>query len=162
MSLTKADSKVKPLVILTVLFALTLGGLAYVVTPYMLIASASYFLMILGIVAIVNKETLWHVRLMSTAMGVDILLVLILEFQRDAIATAASFALTPLQLGHIGTSTLATVLYIPTFVLGYKRWKKKLVKPSSFKWHLRTGIAAFVFRTLGFILMFTLLSHVQK
>lgn len=162
LSVVSSQSKRHILIASSILFLLTLAVLSQHVTGYMLIASGSYFIMLLGILAIKMKDIVWHPRLMTLAMGLDLFLVLILELQRDAIKTAVSFELTPLQMGHIGASTIATALYFPTFYFGYKRWIQKDMSPANLKRHHKFAITAFLFRTLGFLLMFTLLSHVQK
>lgn len=138
------------------------GSLASLVTPYMLAATFSYICMLLGIIYRRNRNV--HVSLMNTAILLDLIVVLVLEFQRDAIDTALSMSLSPLQQLHIGFSSLATVFYIPTLIFGYRRLLKKeeskALTQKIRKLHLRSGIIAFVFRTIGFILMFSLISHV--
>ena len=129
-------------------------------TPYMLAATISYSFLVLGLLLRQNIKA--HPWFMLSAIILDLGLVLTLEFQRSAIKTAASFTLSPLQQAHIGTSTLATALYIPVLYLGFRRWRGSLADPASKMWHIRLGIAAFIFRTAGFLLMFTLLSYVTK
>ena len=98
---------------------------------------------------------------MITAILIDFSLVLVLEFTRGATQTALSLSLTPLQQVHIISSSIATLLYLPILILGWKRWNGS----STFlqdQWHLKLGLLAFIFRTIGFILMFTLLNHVGR
>ena len=118
--------------------------------------------MLFGLFAIRLNEKNWHLLFMISAIFIDVSLVLALEIQRGAIETATSLTLSPLQMGHVVASTVATVLYLPTFMLGYIRWKQPKPGTNYVKWHRRFGVAAFLFRTLGFILMFTLLNHIKN
>jgi hypothetical protein len=134
--------------------------LAQFLTPYMLIATFSYSLLLWGFLQRRNRNM--HVPLMNAGIAIDIFLVLLLELQRDAIGTAMGFGLNPFQQGHIAASTVALVLYFPLLWLG---WRLHLGKTQSMKtkeWHKRMGIAAFAFRSIGFLLMFSLLEHVAK
>jgi len=131
-----------------------------IATPYMVVASFAYFCMVFGLYHRLQRNL--HVALMSLAIITDLALVLTLQIQRDAIQTAFSMTLSPLQQAHIAMSSAATVLYFPVFYLGAGRRLGKLKGLASRKWHIRLGIAAFVFRTLGFILMFSLLTHVRS
>jgi hypothetical protein len=123
-------------------------------TPYMAVATLAYALMTVGLLNRKNKQR--HVRLMAIAITLDVLIVLILELQKDAVQTALDFSLAPLQQLHVGTSSIAVLLYIPVVYLGFKRFRG-LGDLNTRLWHIRLGIGAFIFRTLGFILMFSLL-----
>lgn len=123
-------------------------------TGYMFVATCSYLMMIAGLMLRAQKNL--HYKLMSMAILLDLSIVLILEIQRHAINTAISLKLTPLQQAHIYASSVATLLYIPIVILGILSLQGYKIKPS---WHKRLGIAAFVFRTLGFILMFSLIGR---
>jgi len=91
-------------------------------------------------------------------MFLDISLVLKLQIQRHAIQTAAAFSLSPLQQAHIGVSTLALILYFPTFYFGFKRLHQKGTSPLlDRKRHILFAVSAFIFRTLGFLFMFSML-----
>lgn len=129
-------------------------------TVHMAAATISFSVLSLGLILRQNKKV--HPYFMITAILMDLGLVLALEIQRNAIATAASFTLSPLQQAHIGASSIATLLYFPVLYLGFMRWKNKLTSNASRTWHIRLGMAAFLFRAMGFILMFTLLSYVKK
>lgn len=137
-----------------------LVAIACFATPYMLCASIAYCLMVTGLINL--KQRRRHAALMSTAIALDVGLVLVLELQRDAINTAVSLSLSPLQMAHVGSSSVATLLYFPVLFLGFQR----LFKPSAplwmRTWHIRLGVAAFVFRSLGFVFMFSLLAHVLR
>jgi hypothetical protein len=134
--------------------AFCLVGIAWFMTPYMVAAAFSYFLMVAGLVYRRQKDI--HYKLMSSSIGLDLLIVLILEVSRDAVATAAGMKLPPLQQAHIFASSLAVLFYFPVVTLGVLRLKgSKSRKVLSS--HKALGITAFIFRTLGFILMFSLL-----
>ena len=128
--------------------------LARFVTPYMLIATAAYCSMVTGVLARKNQK--WHTRFMGTAILIDLTLVLILELQRSAIKTAMAFSLTLPQQLHIGASTIAVALYAPVIYFGLKKWRGQGDAETRQK-HMAFGKWAFVFRTLGFLLMFSLL-----
>lgn len=130
------------------------AGAAICATPYMGLATLSYGFMNIGLMNLRNRE--FHVRYMNSAIAIDIALVLALELQRDAIQTALSFSLSPLQQAHIAMSAIATVLYIPIMILGWRLYLGKL-SSSGRLWHRRLGIIGYVFRSLGFLLMFSLL-----
>jgi hypothetical protein len=134
--------------------ALIFLALAKFVTPYMFVATVSYATMVTGLYFRRQKNI--HYRLMSTSIVLDLLVVLILEISRDAVATAAAMKLPPMHQAHIFASTIAVVLYFPVLTLGRLRLKgnnsRKVLSA-----HKKLGIMAFIFRTLGFILMFSLL-----
>lgn len=140
-------------ILTSLVFACIIG---YLATPYMAVATLSYGLLMVGL--LMRRQRTAHVALMSTAIAGDLGLVLLLELQRDAINTAVSFSLSPLQQAHIGVSTIATVLYIPTLYFGILRSRGALDGRGRAR-HLTFGLLAFLFRTLGFIFMFSLLGH---
>ncbi len=103
-----------------------------------------------------NKDRRIHVRLVSLGILFDLCLVLILQIQRDAVGTAMSFKLSPLNQAHIYSSSLATLLYIPQGITGYLLQKNENTR----KMHHVLGYLVIVFRTLGFLLMFSMIeSH---
>jgi hypothetical protein len=129
-------------------------GLGFFTTFYMGAATFAFGLMISGM-AFRRRFRRDHRFVMYSAMAIDLLLVLILEFSRDAIGTVVSFKLGPWQSAHVLASTLAVVLYLPLIVIGTKLWKSEM--PKLRLWHRRLGILTFALRTLGFVLMFSLL-----
>ncbi len=138
-------------IIVAVLFLVITIGIN--TTPFMAIATLSYCTMVAGYWQRFNRVA--HVRLMTAAILIDLSLVLTLEIQRHAIETAVAMKFGVLQQAHIFSSSLATALYFPVFGMGFYLWNNR--SPKIRKWHIRFGKAAFFFRTLGFILMFTLL-----
>lgn len=145
-------SLLSPFLLLT---AVAVAAIWSLTTPYMAWATAAYLMMVYGLWHRKNRAI--HVRQMRIALGADLVLVLLLEFARDAIGTALAFKLGPLQQFHILFSTLAVVLYFPVYYLGNKRLKN-LGTVSTRTWHVRLALTAFGLRTIGFILMFSLLA----
>jgi hypothetical protein len=142
------------LVVIWPLFAVAASlFVGMVFSPYKGIATFSYLCLLVGILHRKNRNV--HAGLMSTGMSLDLLLVLVLEFQRSAIATSASGSLSVFQIAHVVFSTLAVVFYFPTAVLGYKRFKGTLEKMKH-KRHLQFGVVAFTLRTIGYFLMFSM------
>lgn len=133
---------------------LVLTFLSFFVTPHMLIASFAYMCLFSGMVLRRHKNL--HPKLMMTGILTDVVLVLILEIQRSAIKTAVSFSLTLPQQLHIAFSLLAILYYIPVFYLGMKRVNGTATLKQQ-RLHVRLGVMALAFRTLGFILMFSFL-----
>lgn len=134
-----------------VLTASVLIGWAF--SPYKGIATASYLCLLIGLIHRKNRNV--HAGLMSAGMTTDVLLVLVLEFQRSAIATSAGGSLNSFQIAHVIVSTLAVVAYLPTAYLGFRRWKGSL-SAEKIPLHLRFGVSAFTLRTLGYLLMFSM------
>lgn len=147
--------------ILVICIIALLFNLYVLTTPYMMTATAAYLMLVSGL--FFRKTNIKaHATLMSMGIFTDIALVLILEVQRSAINTAVSFTLTPMQQMHIVSSTIATVLYFPTLFYGFKRLKNKGDILKNKKLHKRFAIGAFMFRTIGLVLMFTLLDLYTK
>lgn len=145
-----------------IITSLGVSGIIFLwTTLYMGLASFAYFLMLGGLAH--RRKPSVHVKFMGASMLLDLSLVLVLEFQRSAIGTAIGMKLGPLQQGHIVSSTLALVLYFPVFYLGWRSHvlAAKGVAPKR-KWHVGLGILAFGLRTIGFILMFSLLQVVRS
>lgn len=129
-------------------------GVLHFTTPYMACATLAYSLMVTGL--IFRKETRIHFKIMGLAIFLDLSIVLVLEIKRHAIHTALSFTLSPLQQCHIAMSSVAAVLYLPILVLGFIRLVGRGTR-SMRSAHITLGISAFIFRTLGFFLMFSML-----
>lgn len=128
-------------------------------TPFMGLATLAYGAMVWGYWERKNRYT--HMRLMLFAIILDLTLVVTLELQRQAVETAISMSMGPLQQSHIIFSLIATILYFPILLGGFYLWKNP--GPSTVKtWHMRLGKAAFLCRSLGFLLMFTLLFQAKN
>lgn len=133
------------------LLALALGAAT---TPYMGVATFAYTLMVVGL-AYRRRARETHRQLLFIAMGVDLALVLALELLRGATATAFGWKLGPWQMAHVVASTLAVACYLPMIYLGMKLWEDET--PGRRVLHRRLGWLTFFFRTVGFVLMFSLL-----
>jgi hypothetical protein len=122
-------------------------------TGNMYIATVAWVLLSIGV--LFRKRRGVHVSLMITGIVLDIGLVLYLQVTREAVQTALEFSLKPLEQVHIGFSTLALVLYFPVLFLGFKL----LLGPTASlrKLHITLGSMAYVFRSAGFIFMFSML-----
>jgi hypothetical protein len=125
-------------------------------TPYMVVATFSYALMVMGILN--RRQGQLHAKLMGGAISIDIVLVLVLEVLRSAIATAVGNELNLWQQLHVVFSTLAVVLYFPLIFVGLKNLKHEST-PEQKKWHRNLGFTAFALRSIGFVLMFSMLDR---
>ncbi|APJ03128.1 hypothetical protein [Silvanigrella aquatica] len=123
-------------------------------TAYMSFATLAYGFMLLGVLN--RKTSKIHAKFMGSAIFIDLSIVLVLELKRDAVQKALEFSLTFFQQLHIGMSTLALLFYFPIVYLGIKALRTGLTHLER-KIHISLGIIAFVFRTIGFILMFSML-----
>lgn len=122
-------------------------------TISMWIATVAWLLLVLGYIA--RRDRSRHVPLMLSGIGIDIALVTYLQLNRGAIQTALSFRMELLQQLHIGFSTGALILYFPVLYLGIKL----IGAPASAlrRTHVRIATVALVLRTVGFVLMFSML-----
>jgi hypothetical protein len=130
---------------------------ALVGTPYMVIAAFNYLLILYGFLHRKSNRQR-HVRFVVSGIILDLALVLLLQFQRDAVGTALSFKLSFLNQAHILTSTIATVLYFPMMITGVMLLKKEHLRNV----HRRLGTATILFRTLGFILMYSMIESFKN
>lgn len=130
------------------------------ITPPILAAFIAYSLLVIGLIK--RKNTRIHAPLMLTGISMDIALLVILQIQRNAIQTALSNEMNIWQLGHIVSSLTAVVLYVPVVALGILRLKKISTTQFSRNAHIGLGLAAFLFRSIGFVLMFTMVPNVQN
>jgi len=128
----------------------------YVGTPYMTIAALNYVFILAGFL-MRKKNRMLHVRFVSLGILSDLCLVLILQYQRDAIGTAISFKLSFLNQAHIFSSLVATLLYIPMAITGAMILKKEKLK----NWHQKFGYMVITFRTLGLILMYSMIDSLK-
>ena len=122
-------------------------------SAYKAIAATAFLIMLSGLL-LRHRNPRRHAQLMGLAMGLDLLVVLLLEIQRDAIATAVSMTLGAPQMIHIAASSLATALYLPVALLGYRRLKGH-AGPTACRAHLLLGVFAFSARGIGFCFMWT-------
>lgn len=137
------------------LFSLFFSLLVFkLTTGYMALATMTYCFLIYGIFFVADRKT--HRLVMMTSITMDILLVLFLELSRQAIKTTVSNELNIFQLGHVLSSTIAIVFYLITAYYGHKAFNGQAVG----KIHIKLGWLAFIFRSVGFVLMFSLIEKV--
>lgn len=102
-----------------------------------------------------RKKRRLHIPLVLNGIFLDMSLVLYLEMTRGAVETAVSFKLGAVQQLHVGVSTVALILYCPVLWLGYRLFHE----PENIavrKNHRGFAQTALLFRTLGFLLMFSM------
>lgn len=117
-----------------------------------LVATLGWVLLVLGWAA--RRDRRRHLALVIPGMAVDLGLVLYLEVTRSVIEKTVTETYTLAQQIHIGTSTAAVVLYLPTIALGATLALGR-GGPAMRKWHLRCAVPALVLRTIGFGFMWT-------
>ncbi|MGE4157923.1 MAG: hypothetical protein AB7F75_02370 [Planctomycetota bacterium] len=122
---------------------------------YRILACCAYALLVAALV--VKKKRRPHAILATLAMALDLTLVLVLELNRSVVEGLAEKNYSILQYGHITASTFAVICYFPTFINGFKRLRG-LGDASTRRRHILWARAAFAFRTVGLILMFSLKS----
>jgi len=132
--------------------ALFAAGIGLLTTPAMGLASLAWLMVTGGVLLEMPGKS--HRFWMLSGIGLDLLLVLVLQVQRGAVQTAASFSLGPLQQLHIAFSLGAVLLYGPVVWLGWKRYQGARARALN---HRRAGWVAYIFRTIGFALMFSML-----
>ena len=123
-------------------------------TTNMYIATLAWISLILGYLSRHDRKK--HVPCMLTGIALDVGLVVYLQVKRSAVHTALAFDLGILPQLHIFSSTLALLLYFPVLYLGL-RLVRDVGGKSAHKWHRRFAIPALIFRTVGFLLMFSLI-----
>lgn len=136
---------------LAAIFALIIGFLC---TPAMGAATFAYALLFQGV--LLRRQRAVHIRLMPFGMAIDISLVLLLEITRGAVGTVAGGSLSIWQLSHVAASTFAVLLYFPVAWLGLRQLREK-ADADQIEWHRKLGLISFIFRTIGFALMFSML-----
>ncbi len=153
------------------------GLLGYFATPYIGLATLSFGLMNIGLIHRFQK--LLHMRLMLSAIVVDIAIVLALEFSRSAVETVVSSPLSVLQQAHVSVSLLALLLYLPTIYFGLSLARLKSTQALSDatqsglgmtrqpgpefaslrRRHRVVALTAYALRLIGFMTMFSMLSR---
>lgn len=127
----------------------------------MQVATANFFLLLTGFI-LRNSNRKAHAILMGLGILSDLVLVLTLQIQRNAVETALAFKLSFLNQAHIFTSALATTLYFPMVFLGFALYfaPSDACVGAKRTLHRKIGWVVLVLRTLGFVLMFSMLgSH---
>ena len=93
-----------------------------------------------------------HVPLVLGGIAVDLTIVALLEFNRGVVGMAFTGTWSLVEVAHIGFSSLAVLLYLPTLVLGF-RLLRDLGNVGLRTAHRRVATAALVSRTVGFACM---------
>lgn len=119
---------------------------------YDAVATVGWTLLVIGWWFRKNRRR--HLSFVLPGMAVDLGLVLWLEFTRSVIELTVERHYQPLEQIHIGTSTAAVVLYIPTIWLG-SRLAWGTPGPGVRTWHKRCAVTALALRTVGFVFMWT-------
>ncbi len=122
-------------------------------TSAMYIASFAWFLIVFGYTR--RKNLFQHIPLVLAGICCDILLVLYLQFTREAVQEALEFDRSVYEQIHIWTSTVALLLYFPVIYFG-SSLKKDLDNPELRVKHRRVALTALTFRTIGFLFMFSM------
>src|ERR1700730_15779341 len=104
-------------------------------SPYPWLASLAFALLLAGFFLRKYDRRL-HAGLMASGMAIDLTLVLIVQFTKDAIATAFGNELTLWQYAHVITSTIAVLFYIPVFTLGWIRLTNPHSAANLRSWHI--------------------------
>lgn len=123
-------------------------------TVCMWIATVAWICLIGGYLN--RRDARRHVPLVLAAIVLDLGLVLYLQITRSAVQTAVEFSLTLPQKIHIISSSLAVALYIPMVLLGLKLFRNRSHDKTR-TIHKRLAVAILLFRTLGFIFMFSMI-----
>lgn len=116
-------------------------------------ATLAYALLLAGIFFRKKKEI--HAPLMILGIGLDLFLVIFLSVFRNAISVAANEPLNLIQYGHVSASTFAVILYFPVFYLGMIRYGGNASTEQK-RQHRNFGLLAIIFRTVGYVLMFSM------
>ena len=119
---------------------------------YRILATLAFGLLVVGWTQ--RRTRRRHVPLVLGGIGLDLALVVMLEIGLGVIGKAFHDEWSVLQLLHIGSSSLAVLLYLPTLGLGFSllRGKGGLRARTL---HLRVATAALAARTMGFLCMWT-------
>lgn len=121
---------------------------------YLVLGSLAYLLMVSGLLLIRRRHLHW--RLMGLAMVLDLVVVLSIQFQRNAIDLILRSDLNGFQKCHIFSSAGALILYIPVLITGFRKLNY-FDKDQEIPLHRIFGLLAFAFRSAGFLFMFSML-----
>jgi hypothetical protein len=123
------------------------------------IASFAWLILTGGIFLELTRLT--HARWMLAGVLLDIGLVLVLQVQRGAVQTAVAQTLSDIQQLHIVASLGAVILYMPAILIGRKVFRYAQTPEATRELHRNVGRIAYLLRSLGYFLMFSMLSHVS-
>lgn len=149
------------LIVLVVLAVLVVVVVAVLTTPQMAIATLAYVLLVAGLFVRKTHRNL-HVALMGAGIAIDWTVVGVLQFQRDAVQTVIEDSLSLFQTFHAATSAVAAAFYIPTVIIGILLLARPDLKVGWLGRHRFIALTAFVFRSLGYVTMFSMLKQVPS
>lgn len=115
--------------------------------------ASSVVLLILGFGLIVRKNRDLHIKVMTTAFVLDVLLVLIIEIQRHAVEKVVTQHLQPILLFHVIVSLLVVVGYVWQVILGRKILANV---PNARTWHMYSGAIFMLLRLTNYVTSFML------
>jgi Kef-type K+ transport system membrane component KefB len=121
-----------------------------------LIASGAWILLTAGLISRHRPTT--HRVLIVIAIVTDVALVLHLQVTRGAIQQALSFERAALQQAHIAVSTLALLLYFPLLWFLTRPLHGSAITTTHPR-YARLLPLVYGLRTLGFLLMFSMLPY---
>ena len=127
---------------------------------YNALASLAFLLLVAGWTQ--RKRTSRHVPLVLSGMALDLALVVVLEVTRSVVEEVAGAKshepFSAMRQWHIATSSLAVVLYVPTFVCGRRLWRRTewpspAAREAARKTHAAFATSALALRAAGFVFM---------
>ncbi len=111
---------------------------------------SSFAIILLGLGLFLRREPALHIPLMLSAFGLDLGMVLWLEFNRAAVEQVAA-GVTGLLAFHVIVSTLVMVLYIALIWSGRRLW---LGHPASRKLHRILAVTFIIGRLINYVTAF--------
>lgn len=121
-------------------------------SPFTICAVIAYILLACGLC--VRKNRNLHAILMTAGVSLDFLIVISLQIAKHVMNTVSHQHLSSILVGHVLTSSIAIVLYIPSLLLGYQIFRHPETSVEFKPGYLKMIYTAFAFRTVGLILMF--------
>lgn len=118
--------------------------------------SSTAILLILLAGFLLRKTPYWHIRLMSTAFALDVILVLYIEITRHAIEKVITQSISPLLIFHIAVSLTVLGLYTYMARLGAKMAKGD---ESARKKHVAGAWAFAACRLTNYVTSFYIVTH---
>ncbi len=119
---------------------------------YSILATLAFALLVLGWTQ--RRRRRRHVPLVLGGIGIDLTVVVMLEVGRGVLGMAIHDEWSLLQILHIGLSSLAVLLYLPTLGLGITLLRGKGgVRVRTL--HRRFATSALAARTAGFLFMWS-------
>jgi hypothetical protein len=121
----------------------------------MFIAISTVIVLMLFVGLLFRHNRKIHVPLMSLAFGADVILVLAIELNRQAIEKATTHLDDGLLMFHVSVSLLTLILYTALTVLGVKLLKGKT---EALTWHRRLAPWFLFCRLANYVTSFWVIS----